>query len=155
MVEENQTPNFMVNSIDFKKTVINYFFQMVNAIKNGEIEGVTFGEKNTVRILTNFGLIEGKVINFDEEGMEQITAEKDFASIFYSAAIKGADMSMAKYEDEIGSDKLKVVNQTGRLVLADAVVSPYANPQNKFSISRLLVFTDQIVGITFGEEPQQ
>ena len=154
MTKENKIPQFMQNSIDFKKIVISYIFEMIDALKKGELESLSIGEKTTVRILTNFGIVEGKVINFDEESEKEILNEKNNPSALYAIANRGVGMTMADYEAKIGSDNLRVTNHTGRLVLTDAVVMPYANPQGKFNISRMLIFTDQIVGITFGEEPQ-
>lgn len=154
MTEENKIPQFMQNSIDFKKIVISYIFEMIDTLKKGELEGLSIGEKTTVRILTNFGIIDGKAINFDEESEKEILNEKNNPSALYAIANRGVDMTMADYEAKIGSDNLKVINQTGKLVLTDAVVTPYANPQGKFNISRMLIFTDQIVGVTFGEDSQ-
>lgn len=151
MSERNKVPQFMQNGIDFKKAVASYFYGMIDMAKNGELDGITIGEKTNVKILTNFGTIDGRAIYFDEAS-EGKMATDDSASFLYASVIKAVDMTMADQEAKIGSDNLRVINQTGRLVLADAVVTPYANPSFKFNYTRLLVFTDQIVGITFGEE---
>lgn len=155
MFEERNIPSFMRNSIDFKKSIATSIFSLIQDMREGKFEGVSLGPNTTAAVITNFGLVRGKVVLFDNESEKGIYENHDYDSLIYMQAIKTLDESMANFETEVGSESVKLVNYTGRLVLADAVVTPYANPQSSFNFSRLLLFTDQIVGITFGEESRR
>lgn len=150
MDEEIKEPNFLKSSIDFKKMTVMTFFDAIERMKKGEIEGVTIGSKTALRVITNFGLIEGKAVFLDASGKQSAPVDT-----LYFALLQGADILMSDLEADITPENLRTINQTGRLLLKDVIITPFSSPQNKFSLERLLIFTDQIVGITFGVEGQQ
>lgn len=150
--EDKDIPSFITNSIDFKKILVFGIFNLIQRIKDGKVEDVSMGKNTSVSVMTNFGLVSGRVMLFDNESEKEIIDTRDFGSLFYLETVKSVDKVMANLEDKIGPETIKVINQTGRLMLADVTITPFANPQNKYKLARLLLFTDQIVGITFGEE---
>jgi len=146
--EENKVPDFMVNSLDFKKVVVSNFCSMIDTFKTGNIEGISMSQDTTVKIIMNFGVIDGQVI-LSEESLDKLTNE-NFSAFIYNTLNQSANGFMATYEAKIGVDSLKPINQTGRLVIANATITPFANLQSTYKVERMLIFTDQIVGITIG-----
>ena len=144
MDEDNQKPIFMTKSVDMKTSLVNGFFKMIGIMKSGEIP-ITIDENTTLRILMTFGTIEGNVVN---ESHEELIEKEDYASIFYSLSIKGVDNNIANFEKEIGEENIKVINYAENILLSNVTLVPYTNPQTKFTYERLLIFSDQIVGVT-------
>ena len=144
MNEDNQKPTFMTKSIDMKMSLINGFHKMIEVMKSGETQ-ITIDENTTLRILMTFGTIEGNIIN---ETHEELIEKEDYASLIYSISIKGVDSNIASFKKEIGEENIKVVNYTERILLSNVTLIPFANPQHKFTYERLLIFSDQIVGVT-------
>ena len=144
MNEDNQKPTFMTKSIDMKMSLINGFHKMIEVMKSGETQ-ITIDENTTLRILMTFGTIEGNIIN---ETHEELIEKEDYASLIYSISIKGVDSNIASFKKEIGEENIKVVNYTERILLSNVTLIPFANPQTKFTYERLLIFSDQIVGVT-------
>jgi len=144
MDEDNQKPIFMTKSVDMKTSLVNGFFKMIGIMKSGEIP-ITIDENTTLRILMTFGTIEGNVVN---ESHEELIEKEDYASLVYSISIKGVNSNIANFEKEIGKENIKVVNYAEKLLLSNVTLVPYANPQTKFTYERLLIFSDQIVGVT-------
>ena len=144
MDEDNQKPIFMTKSVDMKTSLVNGFLKMIDIMKSGEIP-ITIDENTTLRILMTFGTIEGNVVN---ESHEELIEKEDYASLVYSISIKGVNSNIANFEKEIGKENIKVVNYAEKLLLSNVTLVPYANPQTKFTYERLLIFSDQIVGVT-------
>ena len=144
MNEDNKKPVFMTKSVDMKISLVNGFFKMIDVMKSGETQ-ITIDENTTLKILMTFGTIEGNVIN---DSHEELIEKEDYSSMLYSLSIKGVDSNIASFEKEIGEENIKVINYTGKLLLSNVTLIPYANPQHKFTYERLLIFSDQIVGVT-------
>jgi len=144
MNEDNKKPVFMTKSVDMKISLVNGFFKMIDVMKSGETQ-ITIDENTTLKILMTFGTIEGNVIN---DSHEELIEKEDYSSMLYSLSIKGVDSNIASFEKEIGEENIKVINYTGKLLLSNVTLIPYANPQTKFTYERLLIFSDQIVGVT-------
>ena len=144
MDEDNKKPIFITKSVDMKISLVNGFFKMIEVMKSGETQ-ITIDENTTLRILMTFGTIEGNVIN---DSHEKSIEKEDYSSILYSLSIKGVDNNIANFEKEIGEENIKVVNYTERILLSNVTLIPFANPQHKFTYERLLIFSDQIVGVT-------
>lgn len=88
-------------------------------------------------ILTNFGQILYRV---DEDKSGSIG--KELANII----LKIRDSTL----EQIPPD-MTVTNDCKMLVLENVTVVPFANPQASLTYSVLTLFTDEIVGITFGK----
>jgi len=144
MDEDNKKPIFITKSVDMKTSLVNGFLKMIDIMKSGEIP-ITIDENTTLRILMTFGTIEGNIIN---ETHEELIEKEDYASLIYSISIKGVDSNIASFEKEIGEENIKIVNYTERILLSNVTLIPFANPQTKFTYERLLIFSDQIVGVT-------
>jgi len=144
MDKDIEKPIFMTKSVDMKTSLVNGFLKMIDIMKSGEIP-ITIDENTTLRILMTFGTIEGNVVN---ESHEELIEKEDYASLVYSISIKGVNSNIANFEKEIGKENIKVVNYAEKLLLSNVTLVPYANPQTKFTYERLLIFSDQIVGVT-------
>jgi len=144
MNEDIEKPTFMTKSVDMNVSLVNGFFKMIEVMKSGETQ-ITIDENTTLRILMTFGTIEGNVIN---DSHEELIEKEDYSSMLYSLSIKGVDSNIASFEKEIGEENIKVVNYTERILLSNVILTPFANPQHKFNYERLLIFSDQILGVT-------
>jgi len=144
MDKDIEKPIFMTKSVDMKISLVNGFFKMIDVMKSGETQ-ITIDENTTLKILMTFGTIEGNIINYSHE---ELIEKEDYASLVYSISIKGVDNNIANFEKEIGKENIKVVNYAENILLSNVTLVPYANPQTKFTYERLLIFSDQIVGVT-------
>lgn len=95
---------------------------------------------NNVIIITNFASIACELIYPDADTKELSTAQLIFKTAFDSSE---------KIYETFSSDTT-IVNNSKTLLLKNAQIVPFACPQHILNYEVLALFTDQIVGVTFG-----
>lgn len=95
---------------------------------------------------TTIGTVTGTWLPLDEEATE---SQKDYEKI-HERFLNIRDARIQDCEQE----NLERVNDTASLTLVDVTIQPYGL-SGKHHVPYLILFADQIVGITFGEEKEQ
>ncbi|MED0670585.1 hypothetical protein P4S95_10270 [Aneurinibacillus aneurinilyticus] len=149
-----EVPNFVQNTIDMKRAILLSFNAAIEGIKSGEIKSAQVNDGGQMMIMTNFGIVYCDIKSLDEEvdttnssDVNQIISE-----VLTNQVIKGTDHAIAQYEKEIGTENLRVINDSSPIYLENVTVIPYGNPAAKFNFPSLLLFSDQIVGISAGKQ---
>ena len=139
----DSVPNFLKKRIDVKAATLTTFYDALKATnpENGE---AFLDPKTTILIITNFGLVNGEIENLqDTQDQEDIVTKVD------QAIFKGRDHILAAVEKRVGCDA-SIVNNSSIIALKNATITPFAAPQARHTFSRFFLFTDQIVGISYG-----
>lgn len=147
---QNPTSKLLANEIDLKSLTFHCIDEMLNAsldtIKSGEIEGASInGDINTI-IVTNFGIVKGDLVKEQTSTNDESLGFSE-AVILKSIEIRNDEIS--KLENE--NAQLKLINDTRAIVLKNVTITPYANSNTPFKLENLILFSDQIVGISIGE----
>ena len=94
---------------------------------------------NCVIVLTNFGQIFCKLDD-----------KKSIGEIIAKAVLQARDSVLKNIEPETPT-----INECKTLILKDAIIIPFANPQVKINYNVITLFTDQIVGLSIGSLPSE
>jgi len=134
---ELNKPNFIKNRVDLKAATVNMFASAINVLKTDNTELVS--KETKVFLFTNFGVIEGDIPVTEEENL----SSDPIGNAFFQIRNNG----LAKIEEE--SEKLQVSNNVSIVTIRDAIIHPFNGETS--SIGILYLFSDQIVGFTYGE----
>lgn len=138
--------NTFKNWWDFKKLMLRSFGKTLRSRK----EKGAFDADTQVTILTNFGTVYA---DFLESG--DLTSNKDLPLTDMYVQFKQAlDQSLFAAEGEEGETDIKVVVPSGAICLVNAVVVPYANLAKPMKYPELILYSDQIAGVTFSKVPK-
>jgi hypothetical protein len=135
-METNQdpvAPDYIKNSVDLKESNIIAFAATINAAKDNS-ESTNF-KKNRLILITNFGHITCDIVIDDDT----------YAATFFAQATKTRNL----YLTEQPNIPL-VTNNSTLLLVENADVVSFSNLSAKTHFDSLALFTDQIVGYTFG-----
>ncbi|MEZ2659278.1 hypothetical protein [Aneurinibacillus aneurinilyticus] len=149
-----EVPNFSQNTVDVKKYILGAFNTLVKGIQSGKMKGVEVGKDNQIMILTNFGTVYGNIQSLTEEhdnnNATPWDASQEFMKIINEQALQLSEHLLSRDEKEISPENLRVINHSSPIYLENVTVIPYANPSSNLKFPSLLIFSDQIVGISFG-----
>lgn len=142
--------NTLYDFLDYKKAQIIATSEYVENLKDSR-----YVPLNTKLIfLTNFGEVFGEVVNSDEvvkhfEANETNLTDENFDEINFSYLEYAAD-EVIQYQESIpGNENITVKQFTGTIHLKDVTIYPYLTKE-PVKKGHLLLFTDQIVGISYG-----
>lgn len=141
--ETKQIPQFINNRIDIKAITIDSMNKAIENIKSGKITGLSLSPQSSLSIITNFGIIQGELIELNYEDGEPL----DNRAI-WSMVLDARDMSLSDLENEIGSESVDLVNNSSVISIKNAKIIPFANPTAIFNVAELFIFSDQVVGMT-------
>lgn len=131
------------NRVDTKVGVIaalNTTLKALQNIKPEEKKPISL-DGNKLILITNFANISCEIINLNDE------ENKDLSNAQF--IIKTALKTTENYYKSFSADT-SVINKSQTLVLKNAQVVPFANPQQILNYEVLAIFTDQIAGVTIG-----
>lgn len=128
----------MSEAFEYKGTHIARFTEAFNALKEEDETSVALSEAKIV-LLTHTANITGEIIDLDE-------AVAFSESQLLAATVSRAIRDSIREEHEMNTpENAKVIH------LKNATVTPFAAPDTKMTYYYLAVYTDQIVGISFGD----
>ncbi|BFH15645.1 hypothetical protein WJ0W_003540 [Paenibacillus melissococcoides] len=143
-------PKTAIDKVDFKSYHITRYADTVESLKSGK--EVQFGPDTKVMFLTHSAQITGNVVDALSDGVDESETRteiflKTFMRTITNSIIKelSGDESGAPVESAAFSNIFKVIN------LKNVEVMMFSNPENIFSYNHMTLYTDQIVGISFGE----
>lgn len=131
------------NRVDTKVGVIAALHTTLKALQNikPEEKKPSSLDDHKLIIITNFANISCEIINLNDEENKDLSN----AQFIIKTALKTTD----NYYESFSADTT-VINKSKTIVLKNAQVVPFANPQQILNYEVLTIFTDQIVGVTIG-----
>ncbi|WNB91534.1 hypothetical protein [Bacillus sp. NEB1478] len=122
------------NVFDYKKAITTMMDDfLMELIIDGKNER-TLKPDSKLLIITQNAYIEGTINHFDKV---------DDEGYFFSQGLKELEKRLSGLPE-----KLEAINLTGPLHLKEVTISPMTNPGENRKLSEMLLFTDQILGIT-------
>jgi hypothetical protein len=133
-----------IKTSDKKALTIFNVYHALKAIEEGKIEGVSFeGEKNRLILITNFGMLLADRILPQNHEYEQLDAH-NFSHLLLKQSIKNTSDMLIESGDE------EVLFQQKSLILENVTIHPYGSDATS-TLPMMILFSDQVVGITFGD----
>ncbi|UFT98403.1 hypothetical protein KO561_14505 [Radiobacillus kanasensis] len=125
-------------AMDYKKAMITHLFDLKKQLDLGEnpIQDIV-NQVGKLVIHTHSATIEGDINLFDSEEDEKTFI--DFGLDDFGKEMKGLPSEF------IAS------NITGPIHIKDAIIKPLSNPEKIQKVSEMLVFSDQIVGVSISK----
>lgn len=130
-------PEFIKNRIDVKLETIIAANSVLNELTTEKI----IAENAKLMIVTDFGVVEGI--------LKQDFDDNDVAQQISMASAKIRNNNLFKLEKEVA--RTIITNNNYFVTIIDAKVIPFSNPSKILTFAVLNLFTDKIVGFTFGE----
>jgi hypothetical protein len=130
-------PEFIKNRIDVKVETIIAANTLLNELTKEKI----IDENAKIMIVTNFGIVEGT--------LKQEVDANDVAQQISLGSAKIRNNHLSKLEKEVASPI--ITNNNYFVTILNAKVIPFSNPSKIVTFTVLNLFSDKIVGFTFGE----
>lgn len=146
----NNNSKFKNDSLDLKAFTFECFSTAIEILKSGEIEGISIGENTSVLILTDIGLVEGTIMM---KNPANTNPNERFAHFVMTNTINAFNEQLDKIKSE--NSALSIINNSDSIILKNVVITPYSNPGSKINLATLILFTDKILGISFGEKVER
>lgn len=140
-MDNKEIPELLKNRYDIKFNLISYIDRAVQVLGANEIEGVTFPTNVKTVFITNFGLIEGTIVDIQEK----VRDIKYPIRLIVQKALELRNKELSEIENA------RLVNETSFFLLSDVMITPFSFPDKKSSISEMVLFADQVVGVSAGE----
>ncbi|MBQ7199365.1 MAG: hypothetical protein IJS29_08895 [Selenomonadaceae bacterium] len=119
-------------TVDIRKETVKAFNFI---LKKMEDEQVPVGDVQLC-IITNFGCITCKLASFESD--DQTNADK-----IAKLSLKFCDKLL-----EENATTANVINDCDTLILKDVILMPFANPEKHITYSSMVLFSNQIVGVS-------
>lgn len=130
--------------MDLKALTIHSLNSAFNVLNENSIEGIEITDKTELVLLTNFGYVTGEVVDI-EKASDSSTATNDFKKFMFASTVVNRNLAIADFEEKGVSN---LISDSSLVYLRNAKVTPFADPTNSFTFGDLLLFTDQVVGIS-------
>ncbi|WP_017727090.1 hypothetical protein [Halalkalibacterium ligniniphilum] len=144
----NNKPHSLKNVIDYRFAQTIGFWKKFEAFKNNDY--ISSGSK--FYLLTNFASITAEIVN-TFENLDYVDWEDEEEAIFPFLSQSGKELIQLQ-ERIPGQEKIDVKNYHEMLVLKNVELTPYGS-EKTIRMQQMLLFSDQIVGMTFGEDPER
>lgn len=131
--------------IDVKAATIISLHTGVTVINEGSIEGIEASGEMELVYITNAGFVTGKLVNIDDAANID-NATKNFNSYLFASSVKSRNTSIA--DEESKNENLKLISDTATIYLKNATLRSFAAPNNVINFGDLLLFADQILGVS-------
>lgn len=144
----SDTPKLIENRVDLKGFTVNALNAVVQALNANEFTDVTVKEEVSLYFLTNLGLIEANIVTVPKKDDVKKLTEDNFISFLIDNMIDARNKVISDLEEK--QDNLQLVNGSSFIYLKKAKITQANSPG--YTLDELILFTDQIIGITFGKK---
>ncbi|WP_240371720.1 hypothetical protein [Anoxybacteroides rupiense] len=141
---DNEIPILLKERVDLKTLTTSVFANTIEGLKNGKFKEVSMDPNTEILFFTHFGVVSGSLYNPPEEN-----DEFDPTYFFHEAILKTRDSLLSSYIED-GAKRL--VNDESFLLLKDVTVKPYANHSNSYKLAYFVLYSDAILGVSFGRQ---
>lgn len=150
-MDENVLPKLLENRIDLKSITFSALDASLDVFKSGKIEEISIGKNTRVIILTSFGIVEGNPIkkSITESDTDSPDLVNTFSTTLLDNVFKIRNSEIQKLETQ--NPEFKLINDSSAILLSDVSVTPYSNPNAKSNLRYLILFTEDIKALSFGE----
>jgi hypothetical protein len=144
MDKNNEIPSILTERADLKALTANAFANVIENIKNGKIEEISMDSNTEIFFFTHFGLVSGSLYIPPEEN-----DEFDPVYFLHKVIFKTRDSLLSSY---IEKSVKRLTNDSSFILLKDVTIKPYANPDAPYNLPYFLLYSDAILGISFGSQ---
>lgn len=141
-----QNPKLLDNRTDLKSLTFQCLSTALDILKSDEIGNISIDSDTNVIVVTNFGTVEGTLI---DSSKSTDNPNKNFVNNLLAEVFEARNGRIIQLENE--NDQFRLINDTDSLTLENVTITPYANSNNKFNLGELILFSDQIVGLSIGK----
>ncbi|BAB06404.1 hypothetical protein P4637_19225 [Halalkalibacterium halodurans] len=143
----SKRPKALQNIIDFRYVQTVGFWERFQKFKQEDF----ISEESKFFILTHFAVMTADVVN-SLSGFHSDEWEEEDEAIFPFLSERGKEF-IARQEEIPGHEEIKVKDFHEVLVLKNVSIQPFVSKQT-IKMQQMLLFSDQVVGMTFGEVPE-
>lgn len=143
MTKDDQRPSLLKNRVDLKGLTAGTMYDFIEDLKDRHSL-----ENTKVVFYTTIGVVTGTWIPVEDDASK---SDKD-AERVHETLIDLRTNKLKQLIEE--NENINLINDTGSIPLINVTISPYGSI-SKHHLGSFLLFADQIVGITYGEERQQ
>ncbi len=144
---DNKQSKLLTSRIDMKNYTISMFAREI---------GTTYKDTSDINnphqikpmFLTSFGMIQGELVENHNNSIQE--DNRSIIDPMFVPLMKKRNETIAEWEQEIG-ENARLINDCQFMMLKNVVVTPYASPQDHIELDELILFSDQIVGISAGK----
>lgn len=143
---DKQNPKLIDNRTDLKSLTFQCLSSGLDILKSDKTGNISIDSETNVIVITNFGTVEGTLIDFNKS---TDNPNKAFVNALFEKVFEVRNERIIELENE--NDQFRLINDTDSLTLENVTITPYANSNNKFNLGELILFSDQIVGLSIGK----
>ncbi|MEW5321302.1 hypothetical protein V2J23_03935 [Geobacillus thermoleovorans] len=143
----NEIPVLLQERVDLKALTASVFVNSIEGLKNGKIKDVSIDPNTEILFFTHFGVVSGSLYNPPEEN-----DEFDPVYSLHEVILKARDSLLSSYiEDGVK----RMVNDKSFLLLKDVTIKSYANNDNSYKLAYFVLYSDAILGLSFGSRKME
>ncbi|SDZ18876.1 hypothetical protein [Tindallia californiensis] len=137
------------NLIDFKKFSISQFNYLLETLnQENENDGVKI--HNSIILLTNFGMVYCSPTSFNvDEDRQSNTSTEENQTVLSRKMLELRNKNLELELDE--NPNLRVQNVASVITLKNVKLRPFASHAEEIPLPELILFTEHICGIAYGE----
>ena len=144
--EQVKLPKFLSDRCDVKAESILTFHTAYSSIAQGKIEGASTDAQ--VMLVTPQGIVSGTIC-VHQNSITEEDFQQDPSLVIENIAFTARNENLKELQDE-AEDTLNVVNNSAIITVRDAILTPWATPNNTFKFKVLYLFASDISGFTIG-----
>jgi hypothetical protein len=150
-MSDSKLPKAIENRSDLKLLTLDALYSIIDNVKSGQIVNISIPTNTNVFVITNFGVVEGSMVRFSNNYNQEFANDttNEYSKMLINQAFRFRNEKISNLETV--NEAFKLINDSSAIILENAVVIPHASPNNKSNYKILVLFTDQIVGLSFGE----
>jgi hypothetical protein len=141
---DKEIPILLKERADLKALTANAFANVIENIKNGKIEEISADPNTEIWFFTHFGLVSGSLYIPPEEN-----DAFDPTYFLHKVIFKTRDSLLSSY---IEKSVKRLTNNSSFVLLKDVTIKPYASPDASYKLAYFLLYSDAILGISFGSQ---
>ncbi|WP_432199270.1 hypothetical protein [Anoxybacillus gonensis] len=143
---DNEIPTLLKERIDLKALTAKTFANVIENIRNGKIEEISMDPNTGIWFFTHFGIVSGSLYIPSEEN-----DAFDPTYFLHKLIFKTRDSLLSSY---IEKGVARLTNDSSFVLLKDVTVKTYASPGTPYKLGYFLLYSDAILGISFGDQPK-
>ncbi|MBB6176421.1 hypothetical protein HNQ82_001235 [Anoxybacillus tengchongensis] len=140
----NEIPALLQERVDLKALTARVFVNSIEGLKNGKIKDVSIDPNTEILFFTHFGVVSGSLYNPPDDEFDPVYS-------LHEVILKARDSLLSSYiEDGVK----RMVNDKSFVLLKDVTIKPYANNDNSYKLAYFVLYSDAILGLSFGNQPK-
>lgn len=135
----SELPKTLDERIDYKTLMSSILYNLIDQIKKDKPEA----NNTKMYFYTTIGMIEGTWLPLDEDSDDKYKTQETLHKLI----MEHRNKTISK--EELENKTFKLVNDSGAIPLVNVKLTTYSGREHH--LSYFLLFSDQIVGLSYGE----